>query len=85
MWDEQALDAIDMARDGFTLSKAKEKAHHLRWRAAKIAPRDYGDKLGIGAALDLPPLPPSAPANVSVSFEVSPGDAYKNMLVRQKG
>jgi hypothetical protein len=55
-----------------------------QWRAAKLAPKVYGDKLALGQAHDLPPIPPpAAPASVSVSFEVSPCDAYKNMLVRQ--
>lgn len=42
--DDEALQRIDEASDAFELSKAKEAAHHLRWRASKIAPKDYGDK-----------------------------------------
>ncbi len=45
IWDEKATQAIEDASDQFELSKAKELAHHYRWRAAKIAPRDYGDKV----------------------------------------
>ena len=45
LWDELATDRIANACDPFELSKAKELAHHYRWRASKIAPRDYGDKM----------------------------------------
>ena len=45
MWDERAGDVIQQAADPFELSKAKELAHHYRWRASKIAPRDYGDRI----------------------------------------
>ena len=44
MWDEKAEDEIRMAGDPFELSKAKELSHHYRWRASKIAPKEYGDK-----------------------------------------
>lgn len=55
-YDEAAEDAITTAADPFELAKAKEMAHHLRWRASKIAPRRYGEKLQLGGAEDLPPL-----------------------------
>jgi len=45
MWDEKALQGIESAADPFELAKAKEAAHHLRWRATKIAPADYGEKV----------------------------------------
>lgn len=45
LWEERAEDRISNATDPFSLSKAKELAHHYRWRASKIAPRDYGDKM----------------------------------------
>lgn len=45
MWDEKATRVIEEAGDQFQLSKAKELAQHYRWRASKIAPRDYGDKV----------------------------------------
>lgn len=54
MWDDKATQGIEEASDQFELAKAKELAHHYRWRAAKIAPREYGDKLAIGGADDLP-------------------------------
>ncbi len=56
LWDEKATKVIEDASDPFELSKAKELAHHYRWRASKIAPRDYGDKVAIGGADDLPPI-----------------------------
>jgi len=44
LWDERAVEVIESAADPFELSKAKELAHHYRWKASKIAPKDYGDK-----------------------------------------
>lgn len=46
-WDEKALEGIEQAEDAFELAKAKERAHHLRWRASKINPREYGDKIDV--------------------------------------
>ena len=46
-YDDLALQNIRQAADPFELSRAKEEAHHLRWRASKINPREYGDKLDI--------------------------------------
>jgi len=45
LWDEKAEEIIYQATDPFELNRAKELAHHYRWRAAKIAPKDYGDKV----------------------------------------
>ena len=45
LWDEKAEEEIRRATDPFELGIARELAHHYRWRAAKIAPREYGDKL----------------------------------------
>lgn len=45
LWDEKALDVIEQAADPFELQKARELAQHYRWRAAKAAPKDYGDKM----------------------------------------
>lgn len=47
MWDDKATHVIEEAKDQFELAKAKELAHHYRWRAAKIAPREYGDKVDL--------------------------------------
>lgn len=43
-WDEKSEEILTRAEDDFALKKAKELSHHYRWRASKIAPRDYGDK-----------------------------------------
>ena len=55
-YDEKAEQGLIDAADPFELAKAKELAHHLRWRSSKIAPREYGDKLALGGADDLPPI-----------------------------
>jgi len=44
-WDEKAARVIEAAPDKFELERARELAHHYRWRAKAIAPRDYGDKV----------------------------------------
>lgn len=44
-WDERSEKEILSASDPFELARAKELAHHYRWRAAKIAPKEYGDKV----------------------------------------
>jgi len=43
VWDERCELLLAGSRDAFELSKARELAHHYRWRASKIAPRIYGD------------------------------------------
>ena len=45
IWDEKALSVVEQAMDLFELQRAKELAHHYRWRASKTAPKEYGDKL----------------------------------------
>lgn len=45
VYDERAEAEIVGSKDAFGLSKAKELAYHLRWRASKIAPKEYGDKV----------------------------------------
>lgn len=45
IWDEKAERVLQEAADPFTLARAKELAHHYRWRAKAVAPRDYGDKV----------------------------------------
>ena len=47
LWDDKATQGIEGAKDQFELAKAKEMAHHYRWRASKIAPREYGEKLDL--------------------------------------
>lgn len=44
-WDEKAEEVIREAPDKFELERARELAHHYRWRAKAIAPRDYGDRV----------------------------------------
>lgn len=46
-WEEQAESVVKDAADEFELKKARELAQHYRWRASKIAPKDYGDRLEI--------------------------------------
>lgn len=45
LWDEQAEFEIRAAEDDLALRKAKELAHHYRWRASKIGAREYGEKI----------------------------------------
>jgi transposase-like protein len=42
-WEEEGEHVIRAAGNGFELAKAKELAHHYRWRASAIAP-DYSTK-----------------------------------------
>jgi len=44
-WDDKADRVIEEAKDPFQLDKAKQLAHHYRWRAKCIAPKDYGDRV----------------------------------------
>lgn len=43
-FEEQAVQVLLDAKTPFELAKAREIAHHLRWRASRVAPDDYGDK-----------------------------------------
>lgn len=44
VWDEQAEAEIRNATDDLSMKKARELAHHFRWRAKAMAPREYGDR-----------------------------------------
>lgn len=44
-YEELAEQGLRDAIDPFELSKAKELAHHYRWKSAKSDPRQYGDKV----------------------------------------
>lgn len=44
-YDEMAEQGLMNAEDPFQLAKAKELAHHYRWKSAKADPRQYGDKV----------------------------------------
>ena len=46
-WDEKAEQELFASTNGFELQRARELASHYRWRASKIAPRIYGDKLQV--------------------------------------
>lgn len=47
LWDEKAEQGIAAAKNKLGLSKARELAHHYRWRASKIAPKEYGAHVDI--------------------------------------
>lgn len=53
-WDERCERVIDDATDEFTLKKAKEMSHHYRWRASKIAPKEYGERQVIAGDPEAP-------------------------------
>lgn len=44
-FEDKAQEHIEDAGDQFELSKAKELAIHLRWRAKVANPKRYGDKV----------------------------------------
>ncbi len=43
LWDRKGEEVIRQAADPFEMSRAKELAHHYRWRAAKVAAKTYVD------------------------------------------
>ena len=52
-WDEEAERVLKAASDQLEAMKARELAHHYRWRAKVIAPKIYGDKVSVDANLTL--------------------------------
>jgi transcriptional regulator with XRE-family HTH domain len=56
LWDEMATEVLEEAKDGFGLAKAKELAHHYRWRASKIAPKVYGERTTVAGDPEAPLL-----------------------------
>ena len=48
---QQAWDVLDAA-DKNTAPVAREKAAHLRWKAARMAPHAYGDRVQVGGSID---------------------------------
>ncbi len=44
-WDAKAEAVLQAARDKDEIAVARELAHHYRWRASKLAPRTYGDRV----------------------------------------
>ena len=55
LWDEDAVAELK-ASTPETLCIAREVASHYRWRASKIAPAVYGDKVQVNASLTLESL-----------------------------
>lgn len=53
-WDEEAERVIANATDPLGFQKARELAHHYRWRAKAVAPRDYSDKVTLTGDADAP-------------------------------
>lgn len=47
VWDEEAEAEIRAAKDELGLKRAREIAHHYRWRAAKVAPAEYGERVAL--------------------------------------
>lgn len=52
--EEDAARAIEEAKDMFELARAREIAQHKRWRASKIDPKNYGDKLELAGDKESP-------------------------------
>ncbi|MES2183016.1 MAG: hypothetical protein V4505_00590 [Pseudomonadota bacterium] len=53
---DQAHECVARAADAFELAKAKEVAGHLRKWAAIRNPREFGEKVAVGGAADLPAM-----------------------------
>lgn len=43
-WVERAEQVVSVAKNGFELQRARELAHHYRWKASKINPQ-FNDKV----------------------------------------
>lgn len=52
-YDEKAEQVIQDASDDLSLKKAKELAHHYRWKASKIDPGQYGEKIDVTANVNV--------------------------------
>lgn len=44
---DNAEDLLSNSTDKFSLYKANLLAHHMRWKASKIAPREFGEKVEV--------------------------------------
>jgi len=53
-FDELAEEGIRNAKNPLALARARDLAHHYRWRSSKVDPRRYGDKLALGGDEDSP-------------------------------
>lgn len=62
---ELAGEKLATAKTPFQLAKAKEEGYHHRWKASKMDPRRYGDKVAVGGAADLPPIESKSTLNVA--------------------
>jgi len=47
LWDERAVEVIEKAQTAEEITKARELAHHYRWRAKMVNPKEYGDRTTI--------------------------------------
>lgn len=52
-YDEQALEVIRAARNKIEISRAREEASHLRWRASKMNPKQFSDKIDLNHSGDV--------------------------------
>lgn len=55
-WDAKAEGVLQDAADWMELHKARELAQHYRWRASKIAPKEYGDAQDPNASAPSAPI-----------------------------
>lgn len=53
-FDELAEVGIRNAKNPLALARARDLAHHYRWRSSKVDPRRYGDKLELAGDKDAP-------------------------------
>ncbi|WP_186126376.1 hypothetical protein [Burkholderia gladioli] len=75
MWEEMAEKVIEEATTKIQLARARELAHHYRWRASKIAPAEFGNKVQAeitGAE--------GGPIKTEAVVNVEAGEAYLRML-----
>lgn len=67
-WDEEAQSVIEKAKaDPIEMTRARELASHFRWRASKINPKVYSDRVQ-NQALDKNGNPTDPPTRVVVEL-----------------
>lgn len=59
IFDEKAERALAESDSEFALKRAKELAHHYRWRAAKIDDKQYGEKVELNGNIDFTEAKPA--------------------------
>ena len=74
MWEEKAEQVIAEAKTKIQLARARELAHHYRWRASKINPA-YGNKVQTEIS-----GPEGGPIKTDAVVNVEAGEAYLRML-----